>query len=185
MGGNSFFDVFLTDLEGQIDSSRDVTYFGREQQDLGSENDLGYPVRCMRDGQYLYIHNRAPERWPAGNPETGFTNCDSSPTKNKIIELNEEGESLYYNLAFGKRPKEELYDITADPECMVNLAGHFETILKSMREKLDEFLVKTKDPALFVSPDYFDNNKMKLKSEDDAPYSWKSYVAGTWKKQNY
>ena len=186
MSGNSFLDVFLTDSEGQIDYSRNVTYFGREQQDLGSENDLGYPVRCMRNEQYLYIHNRAPNRWPAGNPETGFTNCDSSPTKDKILNLKEEGETLYYELAFGKRPGEELYDVIDDPECLMNLAKtHSETVLKSMREKLNEFLLKTEDPSLLVSPDYFDNNKMKLKSEEDAPYSWKSYMAGTWKKQPY
>ncbi|MCL2814099.1 MAG: sulfatase [Oscillospiraceae bacterium] len=185
MSGSSFLDVFLTDSEGQIDAARNAAYFGREQQDLGSENDLGYPVRCMRNERYLYIHNRAPDRWPAGNPETGFTNCDSSPTKDKILRLKEEGTAFYCELAFGKRPGEELYDIAEDPECMTNIAKSCPAVLKSMREQLHEFLVKTEDPALLVSPDYFDNNKMKLKSEEDAPYSWKSYMAGTWTKQPY
>lgn len=189
MSGNSFLDVFLTDSDGKIDSSRNATYFGREQQDLGSENDLGYPVRCMRNEQYLYIHNIAPDRWPAGNPETGFTNCDSSPTKQKILDLKEEGEAKYYELAFGKRPEEELYDIINDPECMYNIAEHLsetsEAVLKSMRTQLKTFLIETGDPALLISPDYFDNNKMKLKSEENAPYSWKSYIAGTWEKQTY
>ncbi|MCL1793370.1 MAG: sulfatase [Oscillospiraceae bacterium] len=184
MSGNSFLDVFLSDSSGQIDNSRNAAYFGREQQDLGSENDLGYPVRCMRNSQYLYIHNRAPDRWPAGNPETGFTNCDSSPTKDEILALKEKGEAFYYELAFGKRPGEELYDIEKDPECLANIAEiHSETVLKSMRAQLNEFLVKTEDPGLLVSPGYFD--EMKLKSEEDAPYSWKSYMQGTWQKQTY
>ena len=183
MSGNSFLDVFFADTGGQIAPARNVTYFGREKQDLGSEGDLGYPVRCMRDARYLYIHNIAPDRWPAGNPETGFTNCDSSPTKQKILDLNELGETRYYELAFGKRPGEELYDITGDPECINNLAGTHADVLKSMRERLHAFLLETEDPAILVSPDYFD--KMRLKSEDDAPYSWKSYMAGTWEKQTF
>jgi arylsulfatase A-like enzyme len=183
MSGNSFLDVFLTDLGGQVNQARNAAYFGREKQDLGSENDLGYPVRCVRNEKYLYIHNIAPGRWPAGNPETGFTNCDSSPTKQKIIDLNEEGDTKYYELAFGKRPEHELYDIVNDPECINNLADIAETITKAMQKQLHAFLLETEDPALLISPDYFD--RMKLKSEDDAPYSWKSYVAGTWQKQPY
>ena len=53
-----------------------------------------------------------------------------------------------------------------------------------MRKKLNEFLLKTEDPGMRV-PDYFDNSKMNLKNEDNVPYSWKSYMAGIWKKQNY
>ena len=182
MSGSSFLDVFLTDADGQIEQSRDVTYFGREKQDLGRENDLGYPVRCMRNKQHLYIRNLAPDRWPAGNPETGFTNCDSSPTKEEILSLARQGETMCYELAFGKRPGEELYDIAKDPECMENIAGRFGGVLDSMREKLSQFLQETEDPSL-ACPGYFD--EMKLKSEEDAPYSWKSYMNGTWQKQPY
>lgn len=34
---------------------------------------------------------------------TGYTNCGYSPTKRKILELNEQGVTYYHTLAFGKR----------------------------------------------------------------------------------
>ena len=46
----------------------------------------------LRTPQYLYVRNFSPDRWPAGNPETNYTNCDSSPTKTRILELQEELE---------------------------------------------------------------------------------------------
>ncbi|MDW7656627.1 MAG: sulfatase [Bacillota bacterium] len=185
MSGKSFLDAFLTGKEGQIDPDRNATYFGREKHDLGRENDLGYPVRCIRNHQYLYIWNLAPDRWPAGNPETGFTNCDSSPTKDKILEFMELGEPYYYTLAFGKRPRAELYDIRTDPECLENLVGQtgYADICAVLAKQLEAFLIQTGDPHILVSPDYFDN--MPLKSEEAADYSWKAYLEGRWQKQPY
>lgn len=60
-----------------------------------------------------------PDSWPAGNPETGYKNVDDSPTKTLIIS----GFDEYYRMAFGKRPAEELYDVKAVPDCVVNLAA--------------------------------------------------------------
>ena len=122
MSGRSFLDILTSDKSGKIDENRDVVYMGRECHDCGREGDVGYPVRCIRTHEYLYVHNFEPSRWPVGNPETQFTNCDGSPTKDRIIELNGKGESKYYELAFGKRPQEELYNINNDPECLTNLA---------------------------------------------------------------
>ncbi len=183
MTGKSFKDILTSDKSGLIDSERVVTYFGREKHDLGRENDLGYPVRCIRDTNYLYIKNFAPERWPAGNPETGYTNCDSSPTKEVILDLNEKGESFYYNLAFGKRPKEEMYDIISDPECMINLAlnKEFDDLRAKMEQDLMGFLVKTKDPRVCIESDYFE----KFLYVGNGNHSWKDYVEGTFRKQKY
>lgn len=183
MWGKSFLDIFLTENEGRIDPSRNRAYFGREKHDVGSEGDLGYPVRCLRDDRYLYIRNFAPDRWPAGNPETNFTNCDGSPTKNKILELHRAGDDKYFNLAFGKRPAVELYDIVNDPPCMNNLAGKPEmaSVLEAMDSELMSFLAKSGDPRL-DDPDYFDRMPQ---TSDGAPYSWRSLMAGTFDKQSF
>ena len=35
----------------------------------------GYPVRAIRTREFLYVRNYEPDRWPAGNPETGLHQC--------------------------------------------------------------------------------------------------------------
>ena len=57
-----------------------------------------------------------------GNPETGYLNVDGSPTKTAILDLRERGRSDW-DLCFGKRAREELYDLGRDPACVSNLAG--------------------------------------------------------------
>lgn len=150
---------------------------------MGRENDAGYPVRCIRTPQYLYVRNFEPDRWPSGNPETGFTNCDSSPTKTRIIELHEQGENFYYNEAFGKRPAEQLFDVINDPYCMTNLADNPEhaEIKESLWKELEAELKETGDPRIFGNGDIFDNYEYC----SNAPHSWANYVNGTWKPQVY
>ena len=145
MSGNSILDVLCSNKNGLVDENRIKVYMGRECHDCGSEGDVGYPVRCLRNEKYLYVRNFKPERWPAGNPETQFTNCDGSPTKDHIIELNEKGVHKYYDLAFGKRPLEELYDVQNDPECLNNLAlnAEYDSIKNEMWEDLKAYLEKT------------------------------------------
>lgn len=184
MTGHSFLDTFLTEAGGQLRPERNVAYFGREKHDPGREGDLGYPVRCIRNHQYLYVHNFAPERWPAGNPETGYTNCDYSPTKRKILEMNEQGESYYYQLAFGKRPAEELYDIVKDPQCLNNLATdlQYQEVMEALSKQLTAYLIQTKDPRLLISPDYFDQMECVY---DGASCTWKAYEEGCWELADF
>lgn len=182
MTGHSFLAAFQPDEGAYQKIAPDIVLFGREKHDLGRENDLGYPVRCVRTKQYLYIHNFEPDRWPAGNPETGYTNCDSSPTKRIVLDMHEKGEDYYYRLAFAKRPREELYDIIRDPECLCNLATKEHDLCEQLRVLLFEQLRKTGDPRL-DDPAYFD--RMKLYSEQNAEYSWKAYQEGRWKKQPF
>ena len=65
--------------------------------------------------------NFEPDRWPCGNPETGYLNVDASPTKSVILHQNRNGTSTFWDLSFGKRPAEELYHIKDDPDCLNNL----------------------------------------------------------------
>lgn len=183
MSGKSWMDIIKSDKSGQIDSDRDRIYMGRERHDVGREGDVGYPVRCIRTKEYLYVRNFKPELWPAGNPETGFTNCDSSPTKTLILDMHEKGDDFYFDLSFGKRPAEELYNIVDDPACMKNLAKEkeYQDIKKSLWQDLKQKLKETDDPRIYGNGDIFDNYEYL----GDARHSWKNYVEGTFEKQGY
>jgi hypothetical protein len=103
---------------------------GKERHDIGRPFDAGYPVRAIRTPEYLYIHNYEPDRWPAGNPETNYPNVDNSPTKTLLTSRFDES----YRLSFGKRPREELYLVSEDPDCINNLARDPEH--RAMKERL-------------------------------------------------
>ena len=183
MTGRSFLALFTGPSTGRHDAARDRVCMGRERHDLGREGDLGYPVRCIRTEEYLYVRNLAPERWPAGNPETGYTGCDSSPTKDLIIRQHEGGEDRYWARAFGKRPPEELYRITTDPECLHNLAAEpqYAGVTELLWAELQGYLRAQNDPRILGFGEIFDTYEYV----GDPPHSWANYVAGTWHPQRY
>lgn len=158
--GRSFAPLFRSAKKGFVDKSRDHVIFGKERHDVGRPNDAGYPIRGIVKEGYLYLINYKPGRWPAGNPETGYLNCDASPVKSLILNMRREGSSpLYWNLSFGKRPEEELYNITEDPECFRNLAADpgLAALKQRMRETLLDDLRNQEDPRVTGNGDIFDS----------------------------
>ncbi len=121
--GQSLVPLFQSEVSGRVNPLRDHVLLGKERHDVGRPHDWGYPVRgIVKDGM-LYLRNYEPDRWPAGNPETGYLNTDGSPTKTEVLRSRSaEGTSPHWELCFGKRPEEELYDVRNDPECLENLA---------------------------------------------------------------
>jgi arylsulfatase A-like enzyme len=150
MTGKSLAAILRSDKSGSIEG-RDTMLAGKERHDVGRPGDLGYPVRCLRTKDFLYVHNFHPERWAAGNPETDFGNCDPGPTKEVIKMLG----GHYWDLCFGKRPADELYDIHRDPECVNNLANDlaFTQTLDEMRYKMMQMLRDDGDPRAFGKGD--------------------------------
>ena len=126
ISGQSLFDIFASDKSGVVNASRDHVLVGKERHDIGRPDSGGYPIRGIRQGDWLYLQNFETDRWPAGNPETGYLNCDASPTKSLILSQRRSGEVEFWNLDFGKRPGEELFDLTNDPDCVNNLAASAE-----------------------------------------------------------
>ena len=138
---------------------RDYMIIGKERHDVGRENDQGYPVRAIIAGQYFYSINFKPERWPAGNPETGYLNTDGSPTKTEILNLKKEGKIVdYWNYAFGKRNEETLYDLKNDPNCIINILknDNYIYLKDSLRKVLINDLTKNKDPRVLGNGEVFD-----------------------------
>ena len=156
MTGKSLANILRSEKSGWIEN-RDTMLAGKERHDLGRPHDWGYPVRALRTKEFLFVHNFNPERWPAGNPETDFGNCDPGPTKEVVKALG----GYFYDLSFGKRLPDELYDIVRDPECVVNLANdlaHTET-MNALRYKMIEMLKEEKDPRALGNAAIFDTYK--------------------------
>lgn len=176
--GQSLTDIFYAEKDKIVNPNRNRAIMGRERHDLGRENDLGYPVRCIRTPDFLYIRNFEPSRWPAGDPETWYPNCDGGPTKRDILQRHAVGENFYYNLSFGKRPLEELYDIRTDSACMHNLAHNknYEKIKAELWEELQQLLKDTNDPRIFGNGDIFDSYTYAK----DPKHSWAHLMAGDW-----
>jgi N-sulfoglucosamine sulfohydrolase len=156
------FGASLTDLlRGEAERPRPFVVTGRERNDVlarpGTPAGLGYPVRAIRQGSYLYVHNFAPDRWPCGNPESGLKDTDAGPTK-KWCEDQGAG-SKYWEFAFGKRPGEELFDLANDPDCVTNLSADpaHQGRAAAMREALFAELKRQADPRILGNGDVFDN----------------------------
>ena len=63
-----------------------------------------------------------------------------------------------FELAFGKRPQEELYDLSKDPDYMENVAckGEYSEIRADLSRRLMAVLREQDDPRVTESPPRFD-----------------------------
>jgi len=155
--GRSFLDILKSERVGQVDPSRSFVLVGKERHDVGRPHDWGYPVRGIREGQWLYLRNYEPSRWPAGNPETGYLNCDGSPTKTEVLRARRENRNTaYWKACFGKRPPEELYNVVEDPECSRNLIKEYPEVAQRLSQKMTEILRQEGDPRMFGQGDIFE-----------------------------
>ncbi len=118
----------------------------------------GYPIRGIVRGGWLYLCNLKPWLLPGGNPETGYRDIDSSPTKTAILQLERSGQdNRYYELSMGQRPAEELYHIETDRECLANRIGEISCriLADSLRAELFRHCVSRGDPRMTGDGDVF------------------------------
>ncbi|MEM7396926.1 MAG: heparan N-sulfatase, partial [Verrucomicrobiota bacterium] len=127
----------------------------------------GLPGRAIRTHDFLYLHNVRPDRWPAGSPNYEKTavagawlaDCDNGPAKTYMVDHRDKDDHHrnLYNITFGKRPADELYDLKKDPGQIVNVAADpaYAKTLKELKERLFAELKKTGDPrATGTGPDF-------------------------------
>ncbi|PZX56677.1 sulfatase family protein [Algoriphagus chordae] len=134
---------------------RAQVYLERERHANVRKGDLSYPMRAVRDHQYLYIRNMMPERLPAGDPTVHqsvgqYGDVDNSITKYIIMAMEgraKAGLPDYFKLTFDLRPAEELYDVVKDPYQLNNLAEDksLAGIKENMSKKLQTWMEETGD----------------------------------------
>ncbi len=153
---------------GKPDPARDAIVFGKERHVPSQEkgNVGGYPSRAVRTSDYLFVRNSRPDRWPNGVPDSAaahvgnsFADCDNGPSKTFLIDnAGDPAVRRFHDLAFAKRPAEELYDLRADPDQLVNVAadpGHA-AAMAALVKRLDATLTATQDPRATGGGDQFD-----------------------------
>ena len=176
MSAKSLLPLLRSSNSGQVEDDRDSVVIGRERHIAHARKGmLPYPQRAIRTDRYIYIVNFEPDRWPMGDPvglnDDGrplptldelthdtfatFRDMDASPTKAWLITHREELDvEPLYDLAFGKRPREELYDLERDPDYMNNVAldEAYAGIRADLNKRLIDVLEKQNDPRLREQP---------------------------------
>jgi N-sulfoglucosamine sulfohydrolase len=133
---------------------RDAIFLERERHANVRDGDASYPCRAIRTGEFLYVWNLEPDLWPAGDPQMHYAvgpygDVDNTPFKAFLLaNRNTPTIKRYFELGFGKRPEEELYDLRTDPDQVRNVAHdprHIAT-LKSLRQRVRQWMKDTADP---------------------------------------
>ena len=154
MTAKSLLPILQTEQSGRIEPSRDFFVMARERHAYVRQNGLGYPGRAIRTDDYLYIRNYESDRWPAGDPPL-YGDVDAhmlhypSPSKLYILEHKEdEVVKPFFDLSFSKRPTEELFDLSKDPDQVNNVANSpdYLEIKNKLSKQLTDYLVATGDP---------------------------------------
>ena len=175
MTGRSILPLLEAEGSGQIDGDRTFVVTGRERHGADARNGhLPYPQRAIRTRDFLYVYNFTPDRWPAGDPaglddenveppsfgllcsdtRAAYPDMDASPTKAWMVHHRAETRMRnLFELGFGKRPQEELYDLRDDPDYMHNVAcdPRYAEVRSKLYGRLTGVLRAHKDPRLVES----------------------------------
>jgi len=173
MTGRSLISILQSDRSGLVDPQRTWVVTGRERHVAAArDNFLPYPQRAIRVKDYLYVINFQPERWPMGNPYNlqsaqppgvealtedtmvTFMDMDASPTKAWLVGQRDNPQwQWHYDLAFGRRPQEELYDLVADPHEVKNVAAEpkYAKVREQLRAQLMAELTRSGDPRVVAA----------------------------------
>lgn len=179
MTGRSLWPLLKSDQGGQVDPTRDHVITGRERHvAMAREDYVPYPQRAIRTATHSFIINFKPDRWPLGDPyrldgdnppsaeelttDTFVTLADedAGPTKAWLVRHRDDPDWRdHFEWVYGRRPREELYDLTVDPHETNNLAadpGHAD-IRDHLHDRLMGELEATGDPRLIDDGAYFEN----------------------------
>jgi arylsulfatase A-like enzyme len=191
MTGRSLVNLLRSDKAGQVEPFRDAVFIGRERHvENARAGYLPYPMRAIRTHDFFYIVNFKPDRYPAGDPyrldssdpptveelteDTRVTlpDEDAGPTKAWLVtHRNDPQWKPYYELAYGKRPREELYDLKADPHQMKNVAADpkYAQTRAALEKRLMVELKRTGDPRLVDDGKFFETPPMAGPVRDESP----------------
>jgi arylsulfatase A-like enzyme len=179
MNGNSIIPLLKSEKNGIIDDTRNYVVTGRERHvPVARDGNLPYPQRAIQTNEFLYIINFMPDRYPMGAPynldglginpsyqelqentHITYADLDASPTKAWMITHRaDEKWKMHWDLGFGMRPSEELYDLNKDPDYLNNVAydSEYSLIKEKMSKQLIQILKSTSDPRITGDGKTFD-----------------------------
>lgn len=155
MKGQSLVPHLRTDQTGRIEENRNQIVLALERHTIARPDYLGYPMRALRTDDFLLVHNFEPDRWPAGDPDYDsihqgiYGDIDAGPAKEFIKSIAEDPDLGYYHqLATGRRPRIELFDLSTDPAQLTNVATEaaYTAVADSLEKVLNAYLVEVGDP---------------------------------------
>jgi len=182
MTGRSLVNLLKSETSGQVEPKRDAVFIGRERHVENARADFTpYPQRAIRTHDFLYIVNFSPDRWPHGDPyrldgpnppgmkeltdnsRITLSDMDAGPTKAWLVAArNDPKWKARYDMAFGKRPREELYDLKKDPHQTRNLAANpeYAEARAALEKRLMDELKTTGDPRVVDGGKFFETPPM-------------------------
>lgn len=182
MTGRSLLPLLTSAKSGQIDPARDAVFIGRERHVENARADFApYPQRAIRTHDFLYIINFRPDRWPMGDPyrldganppsveelteetRVSLPDEDAGPTKAWLVGVrNDPKWKAHFDWVYGKRPREELYDLKADPHQAKNVAADpkYAKARANLEKRLMDELQRTGDPRLVDNGKFFETPPM-------------------------
>ena len=182
MTARSLVGLLKSGKSGRVDPERTAVFIGRERHvEDARAGYLPYPQRAIRTYDHLYIVNFKPDRTPLGdpyrldgdNPPTAeevtentrvtLPDEDAGPAKAWLVgQRNDPRWKPYFELAYGKRPREELYDLKTDPFEVKNVAAEprYAQVRAELEARLLDELRRTGDPRLIDDGKFFETPPM-------------------------
>lgn len=182
MTGKSLLPMLQKNDSGKLDPNRDAVFLGRERHVENARADFTpYPQRAIRTDEFLYIINFRPDRWPLGDPyglmdstppsyqqvrentRATLPDEDAGPTKAWLVEQRNDPQwQPFFQHAYGRRPREELFDLRVDPHQMKNLAAdpEYHYVRQSLEQRLLDELTRTGDPRMSDEGSFFETPPM-------------------------
>jgi N-sulfoglucosamine sulfohydrolase len=166
MDGKSLMPVLI----GKTTTHRNEVFLERERHCMvrsEMEKGAGYPMRAIRTKDFLYIVNLRYYRNPAGDESipgttSEYGDVDGGPTKAFILDNRDHLQvKPFFELGFGKRPPEELYDLKKDPYNISNVvnSAEYASVKNELSERLLKWMQTEKDPRLNGGGDEIDRYK--------------------------
>ncbi|WP_231756470.1 sulfatase family protein [Lignipirellula cremea] len=182
MTARNLWPVLKSTEAGLVDPERTWVLTGRERHVAKARaGQLPYPQRAIRTDDYLFIINFRPDRYPLGDPflldsdrpptsqqvtENTFVTLpdeDAGPTKAWLVEhRNDSQGKTFFDHAYGRRPREELFDLKKDPHQMHNVAedAAYQSVAAKLRQQLLDELQRSGDPRLMQDGQFFETPPM-------------------------
>ena len=157
-------------------------FIGRERHVENARADYApYPQRAIRTADHLYIINFKPDRWPLGDPydldsdkpptateltentRASLPDEDAGPTKAWLVGVrNDPKWKSHFDWVYGKRPREELYDLKKDPHQSTNVASQpeYAAVKAELEQRLLTELKSTEDPRMIEDGKFFETPPM-------------------------